>query len=100
MLYFSQENGDRIYQLGNGNVKLHSTSLKFLKFWNHRYPNVLYDSKYLKKIAVDVFGMDCLAKSSVGGTFARSARIRREPLDVTKLNFVRGNEIIIVSKRL
>lgn len=48
------------------------------------------DRKYLRKIAEDVFGSECLAISSVLGNPARNANKQHAPLDTVKLDFVRG----------
>lgn len=61
-----------------------------LKQWNEHESSADYDSKYVKKILIDVFGIKQLAKSSVFGTRARNSTAQHENLDATKLNFVRG----------
>lgn len=89
---FSQENGDRNYRLENGDVRLRSSTVKLLKWWDLTYPTILYDSKYLKRLAIDVFGMDCLARSTVFGTrHGQNPSAHHRALDGTKLNFIRGN---------
>lgn len=88
-----QENGSRFYEVGNHEIKLTNTTIETLKFWDERYPNVIIDSKYLKILAVDVFGLERLALSSVYGGRARNAQIQHEPLDGQKLQFVQGNFI-------
>lgn len=62
-----------------------------LKFWDQRYPDILMDSKYVKTLMLDVFGSECLAKSSVGGNWARNAPVKHDALDAIKLEFLRGN---------
>lgn len=89
-----QEKGDRNYRLTNGDVKLTSNTVTTLKFWNGRYPGIIFDSKYLKKLATDVFGLECLAESSVFGTRAQNANVQHGALDGTKLNFMRGNFLL------
>lgn len=90
-----QEKGNRNYHLANGDVILQSATVNTLKCWNTKYSTVLYDSKFLKKIAVDVFGLECLGRSSVFGMQAWNSSLRHDALDLTKLNFVRGNFEII-----
>lgn len=85
-----QEEGNRNYQLINEDVKLYAATVRILKEWNKKYPTAIYDSKYLKKLALDVFGKECLARSTVYGTTARSSNVQREPLNLAKLCFVRG----------
>lgn len=89
---FSQEKGDRKYELPHDEVTLYAETLRILQTWNKKYPTVLYDAKYLKKLAVDVFGEICLKKSSVFGFPARNATVQHEALDAAKLNFVRGSK--------
>lgn len=72
-------------------MTLKSKTLNLLKSWNKKYPTVLYDAKYLKSLAMDVFGRECLENSSVYGTPARNSKIQHKALDATKVNFVRGN---------
>lgn len=91
---FEQEKGDRNYRLSSGDVKLQSNTVNTLKKWNDLYPTILYDCKYLKRIAVDVFGILCLKMSSVFGTRARNSTAQHERLDVTKLSFVEGSFVI------
>lgn len=86
-----QENGNRNYQLANGDVILLSNTVITLKDWNTKYSTVLFDYKFLKRLAVDVFGLECLARSSVFGMQARNSTLQHVALDSTKLNFVRGN---------
>lgn len=69
------------------------STIKTLKHWNKVYPNILYDSKYLKRLAVDVFGLECLAKSSVLGRSANNTTAQHAPLDAVKLGFMRGDLI-------
>lgn len=86
-----QHDGNRNYQLANGDVILMSGTVNTLKDWNTKYPTVLYDTKFLKRLALDVFGSECLARSSVFGMQARNSILQHETLDSTKLNFIRGN---------
>lgn len=72
-------------------MKLKSRTLSAVKTWNDIYPTVLYDAKFLKKVAMDVFGRECLKNSSVLGQPARNSNVQHAALDATKLNFVRGN---------
>lgn len=72
------------------NVELKSATVDTLKYWDNRY-DILMDSKYVKTLLLDVFGEDCLAKSSAGGNWARNVAIKHDPLDAIKLGFVRGN---------
>lgn len=89
-----QECGDRHYKLQHCDVTLKRQTLEDLKDWNVAYPTILYDSKYVKKLLMDVFGLKCLVKSSVGGNMARNANVQHEALDKIKLKFVRGKEEI------
>lgn len=84
-------NGNRIYRLENCEIKLNEDTMQTLKFWDERYPNILMDQKYLGRLAVEVFGMECLAISSVYGMPARNSNVQHAPLDEKKLKFVRGN---------
>lgn len=86
-------NGNRIYRLENCEVQLNEDAINTLKFWDERYPNILMDQKYLGKLAVEVFGIDCLANSSVYGMPARNANVQHAPLGEKKLKFVQGNKI-------
>lgn len=87
----SQEQGDRTYKLNKEEVKLKSNTVAVLKHWSIRYSTVLYDAKYLKKLAIDIFGEQCLKLSSVFGTPARNTNTKHEALDAPKLNFMRGD---------
>lgn len=73
------------------NVELKAATVNTLKFWDQRYPDILMDSKYVKTLILDVFGKDCLAKSSVGGHWARNAPVKHDALNAIKLEFARGN---------
>lgn len=90
MISFSQGNGDRIYKLQNCVVKLTAKSLALLKDWDNKYPTIIYDSKYLKQLAMDIFGPDILAISSVFGNPSRSALVRHQALDPERLEFLLG----------
>lgn len=91
MYIISQEKGNRNYQMRkNENVHLRLSTINTLKQWNERYNTVIFDSKFLKKIAVDVFGMNCLANSSVFGNKARNCGKQNVALDSDKLDFMRG----------
>lgn len=56
------------------------------------------DSQFIKKLSLDVFGMEKLRISSVYGSIAHNANVQHERLDAEKLQFVRGkptlNEIV------
>lgn len=41
-------------------------------------------------LAMDVFGLDCLAKSSVGGGRSWNSDVTHLPLDAVKTKFLRG----------
>lgn len=84
-------NGNRMYRLESCEVELSEDAMKTLKFWDERYPNILMDQKYLGKLALEVFGKECLAISSVYGTPARNVNAQHAPLDKEKLKFVEGN---------
>lgn len=73
------------------NVELRAVTVDTLKGWDQRYPDILMDRKYVKTLMLDVFGKDCLAKSSAGGQQARNSPARHDALDEIKLEFVRGN---------
>lgn len=73
-------------------MTLYAETLRALQSWNKKYPTILYDAKYLKKLAVDVFDEICLKKSSVFGFPARNGAVRHEALDAAKLDFVRGSK--------
>lgn len=90
LILFAQEQGDRIYDLADGEIKLLSKTMNDLLEYNTTFPTAHYDYKYLRKLAIDVFGVDCLKVSSVFGTRARNANIRHKALDASKLNFIRG----------
>lgn len=85
-----------MYRLPNVEVKLLANTVEKLKEWNQKYPTVLYDSKYLKKLAIDVFGIECIRSSSVYGTPARNSNVQHNALDATKLNFIRGICVIFI----
>lgn len=96
---FSQHEGNRHYLLKNGVVQLQKSTIETLKNWYQNYPDVLLDSKFLKRLALDVFGGDCLSKSSVLGKKSKrsvlgdktnmSAEVH-PALDAVKLDFMRG----------
>lgn len=86
----------RIYHLEKGAITLRSKAIKDLQRLNQNYPGVLSDSKFIKKLAVAVFGADCLKDSSVYGKQARNTFIQHQPLDEYKLNFTRGMVFIHV----
>lgn len=71
-------------------MKLSHVAIKKLKLWNQRYPSNIYDGKYLKKLAVDIFGLECLSKSSALGSRSRSTGVQRLRLDTIKLKFIQG----------
>lgn len=73
-------------------MTLYAETLKVLKAWNKKFSTILYDAKYVKKLAVDVFGKICLKNSSVFGFPARNADVQHEALDAAKLTFVRGSK--------
>lgn len=85
-----QVNDDRIYKVADREVVVKSKTVKILKEWNQRYPTILFDSKFLKELLKDIFGMKCLASSSVGGGRARNADVQHKPLDFIELRFIRG----------
>lgn len=68
------------------------SSIRLLKNWDEKYPSVLYDSKYVKVLLKDVFGLECLAISSVGGTMARNQAVQHKALDPVKLDFIKGKQ--------
>lgn len=77
-----------MYSLGGEcDVVLRINIVKSLIFANSRYPTILYDSKYVKLLANEVFGIECLKKSTVIG---RNPNKGFSPLDPTKLRFVKG----------
>lgn len=75
---------------------LKSNTVEALKIWDMQYPTIIYDRKYLKELAKDVFGLECLAKSSVGGTPSRNVKKQHAPLNPTKLKFMRGKYLILI----
>lgn len=88
---FSQENGDRLYKLENSVVRLLSGTVDKAKLWNHRYKSNIYDSKFIQLLAIDVFGQDCLARSSVFGGRSWNSSIQHAALDEVKKRFLQGN---------
>lgn len=70
-------------------MKLLSSTVEILKYWNQRYPKIVFDSKFVKRVALNVFGLECVTRSSALDTRQRNSTAL--PLDPTKLNFVRGN---------
>lgn len=94
VLCFLQENRNRYYKVENCEVMLKSNTIEVLKMWDMQYPTIIYDRKYLKELAKDVFGLECLAKSSVGGTPSRNGKKQHAPLNPTKLKFMRGKYLI------
>lgn len=80
--------------MGSGEVQLTHDTVETLKFWDTRYPNIIMDRKYLKKLAYDVFGVDSLAISSVYGTHARNVNKKHDALDENKRKFIEGMYIV------
>lgn len=79
ILIFLQNQGNRIYLMGNKDeVKLQKETVKNLQRCNAERPSIFYDAKYLKELAVDVFGVKSLSQYAQHG------------LDPMKLDFVRG----------
>lgn len=74
----------------SGEIVLNENTVSLLKRWNAEYETVLYDSKFLKELLKDVFGLLCLSMSSVGGTPARNKDVKHDRLDQVKLKFIRG----------
>lgn len=52
---------------------------------------MIYDSKFLKTLAEAVFGLECLAASSVFGGRAWNASRSNAALDTVKLKFIEGD---------
>lgn len=88
-IYF-QEDG-RHYNVGKNDVLVRRATVDTLKFWNARYPSIIYDSKFLKELATDVFGIECLSRSNVFGKRAWNSTSKHLALDELKLKFVEGN---------
>lgn len=89
--FFSQENGDRLYKLENSVVRLLSGTVDKAKLWNNRYKSNIYDSKFIQLLAIDLFGRDSLARSSVFGGRSWNSNIQHAALDEVKIRFVQGN---------
>lgn len=70
-------------------VALSANTVKLLLEWNDKY-GFLYDGKFIKRLALDVFGRDCLSKSSVFGNRSHNSGVQHERLDETKVKFVKG----------
>lgn len=88
-----------MYKLQNGNVKLRLNTITTLKECNNVITYAeLNDSKFLKTLAKDVFGMKCLAMSSVFGTCARNKTVVHEKLDTIKRKFMEGDLLSCVFK--
>lgn len=65
-------------------------TLQTLKFWNERYPSIIFDGKFLKMLVVDVFGIECLAASSVFGGRVWNSQSQHVALEKAKLKFSQG----------
>lgn len=91
MKFFSQENGDRSYKLENSVVRLSAGTVDKAKLWNSRYKSNIYDSKFVQLLSIDIFGRDCLARSSVFGGRAWNSNIQHAALDEVKKSFLQGN---------
>lgn len=94
---FFQENGDRLYKLENSFVRLLSGTVDTVKFWNNRYKTNIYDSKFVLLLAIEIFGLDCLARSSVFGGRSWNSDVRHEALEEVKKTFLEGNVTICQS---
>lgn len=92
--WFFQENGDRLYKLENSSVILQSLTVDTAKLWNNRYKTNIYDSKFILMLALDIFGLDCLARSSVFGGRSWNSDIQHAALDKVKRKFLEGNVTI------
>lgn len=88
--FIFQQNGNRNYKLENCTVQLKANTFLILKEWDQIYPDIFYDRRYLKEMLKDVFGIKCLAASSVGGTPARNKAVQHQALHPVKLKFIRG----------
>lgn len=85
-------NGDRHYRLDNWEVILQKSTVETMQSWNKEYKTCLFDAKYLKLLAMDVLGIECLAESSVFGRRARNSKIQRVAFDKPKMKFMQGND--------
>lgn len=65
--------------------------MKLLKSWNRKGSDIFFDSRFLKELAMDVFGREVLKRSSVGGKAARNVRVQHEALDPHEIEFIRGS---------
>lgn len=98
-----QADGDREYLLEGGTVtvQLQFSTIEQLKYWNCNtaYNQNFMDAKFLKRLAIDVFGSECLKRSSVLGRAANNAEQLHEPLDPKKLDFMRGMYAIAIQTK-
>lgn len=92
--FFFQPNGDRLYKLENTSITLRSETVNTAKLWNNRYKTNIYDSKFILLLAFDIFGLDCLARSSVFGGRSWNSDIQHTALDKVKKKFLEGNVTI------
>lgn len=88
--YCIQENGDRHYEMSPEDIILRRTTVAVLKNWNVEFNSVFHDRPFLKKLAGDVFGMECLSKSSVLGKKANNCNMVHTKLDEKKCNFMKS----------
>lgn len=91
--FLLQQAGDRLYE--QGKIILRRNTVYELKRWNILESFGTCDRKFVKELMMDIFGINVMKISSVGGGIPNNAKtVKHVALNAERTQFIRGLYLI------